>query len=134
MKRPIAPCPCDLTAPHPERLGQRVRELRVDAELTSDELARRIGSHGAIVRRIERGTHTLSLRVLEQVATALDLDVATVAVVLDDAWAEGAEDARHQGDDPYSRYERRKAVLTRTARSAAEYERELGRIADEEGV
>jgi hypothetical protein len=43
-------------------------------------------------------------------------------------------DARYDGDGPWERYERRKAVLTRTACSAAEYERELGRIADEEGV
>jgi len=42
--------------------------------------------------------------------------------------------ARHDGDGAWAAYERRKAVLTRTARSAAEYERELGRIADEEGV
>ena len=52
-------------------------------------------------------------------------------IVLDGEWAYGA---RHQGDDPLARFERRKAVLARTARSAADYERELGRIADEEGV
>jgi transcriptional regulator with XRE-family HTH domain len=134
MKRPVTPWPCDLTAPHPERLGQRIRELRVDAEMTQDELAARMGSYRPVVGRIERGKHLLTTAGLERVAVALDLDVPTIAVVLDDEWAEGAEEARHQGDDPYSRYERRKAELGRTACSAAEYERELAAIADEEGV
>jgi len=44
------------------------------------------------------------------------------------------DDARHQGGDPLARFERRKAALARTALSAADYERELSRIADEEGV
>jgi hypothetical protein len=48
--------------------------------------------------------------------------------------AEEPREARHQGDDPYSRYERRKAALARTACSAADYERELAAIAAEEGV
>jgi hypothetical protein len=44
------------------------------------------------------------------------------------------EDGRHQGDDPYSRYEAGKAEIGRTACSAAEYERRLRELADKEGV
>lgn len=137
MKRPVTPRPGDLAAPPRIRLGQHIRELRVDAEMSCRELAHRLGSHEPVVRRMERGQHTVTLLVLERVADVLELDVPTIAVVLDDAWAEGAQqaqEARHEGDDPWSRYERRKAELASTACSTAEYELELGRIADEEGV
>lgn len=44
------------------------------------------------------------------------------------------EEARHVGGDPWTRYERGKALIARTARSAAEYEERLRRLADREGV
>lgn len=44
------------------------------------------------------------------------------------------EEPRYTGDAPYERYERAKALLSRTARSAADYERGLRAIADREGV
>lgn len=137
MKRPLTPRPCDLTAPPAKRLGQHIRELRVDAEMTVGDMARRLGSHEPVVRRMERGRHTVTLLVLERVADVLELDVPTITVVLDDAWAEGAQEAqeaRHEGDGPWQRYERRKAELARTAGSAAEYEAGLREIADEEGL
>lgn len=47
---------------------------------------------------------------------------------------EGPIEPRYTGDEPWERFERAKAVLARTARSAAEYERGLKAIADREGV
>lgn len=67
-------------------VGARIRELRGDAEVSQAELARRIGTHRPIMSRIERGIHEPSLETCERVAAALDLDVATLLVCLDDEW------------------------------------------------
>lgn len=69
-----------------ERVGVRLRELRRDAELSQAEIARRTGIHRPIVGRIERGVHVASLDTVRRYAAALDLDVATVLVCLDEAW------------------------------------------------
>lgn len=65
-------------------------------------------------------------------------DVEALRVIGEAALAREAandgEEARHGGDDPWSKYERAKAVLARTARSPTEYEQELKAIADMEGV
>jgi transcriptional regulator with XRE-family HTH domain len=79
-------------------VGERIRELRVDAEITQGELARRIGSHRPIISRIERGVHEPDLRTVARIAGALELELATVLVCLDADWrsAGHAERARLQ--------------------------------------
>jgi len=81
---------CDLTLPPQQRLAERIRELRLDAEFTQAEVARRTGIHRPIVGRIERGLHLLSIETLTRVAVALEIDVETICVVLDDEWTRGA--------------------------------------------
>jgi transcriptional regulator with XRE-family HTH domain len=66
-----------------QAVGARLRELRRDAELTQEQIARAIGSHRPIIGRIERGKHVLSVDVLQRYARALDLDVATVLAPVD---------------------------------------------------
>ena len=75
------------------RVGARVRELRLDAEMTQGELARRISTHRPIVSRVERGLHMPRLEELERYATALELDVATLLVCLDEAWIDAGREA-----------------------------------------
>lgn len=84
------PRPCDLSAPPQLRIAQRLRELRVDAELTQAEVARRTGIQRPVIARIERGMHMCSLETLTRIAGALDLDMETVCVVLDPAWCASA--------------------------------------------
>lgn len=67
-------------------VGARIRELRCDAEMTLDELARRVGTHRPIMTRIELGWHTPDLRTAAKIAAALSIDVATLLVCLDDEW------------------------------------------------
>jgi transcriptional regulator with XRE-family HTH domain len=73
-------------------VGARLRELRVDAELTQSEVARRTGIHRPIIARIERGKHEPSLEVVSTYARALELDAATVLVCLDDPWIEAGRE------------------------------------------
>jgi transcriptional regulator with XRE-family HTH domain len=75
-----------------QRVGARIRELRLDAELKQRELADLIGVHRPVMGRIERGVHQTDLGTIARIAEALGLDVATVLVCLDDEWvAAGVE-------------------------------------------
>lgn len=64
-------------------VGARLRELRVDAELSQAQVARLTGSHRPIICRVERGVHEVDLHTLQRYARALDLDVLTVLAPLD---------------------------------------------------
>jgi transcriptional regulator with XRE-family HTH domain len=64
-------------------VGARLRELRLDAELTQVEVARRMGSHRPIVCRSERGISTLELGTLAAHALALELDLLDVLALVD---------------------------------------------------
>lgn len=64
-------------------VGSRLRELRQDAELTQEQVARAMQSHRPIVARIERGKHVISLDVLQRYARALELDIGTVLAPVD---------------------------------------------------
>jgi transcriptional regulator with XRE-family HTH domain len=83
------------------RVGARIRELRLDAELTQRQLAKRIDTHRPIMSRIERGLHQTDLRTIALIADVLELDVATVLVCLDDPWIEaGCEAGRFLETQP----------------------------------
>lgn len=82
--------PADLSLPMQQRLGAWLRELRVDAELTVAEMARRCDTYPPIVSRWEHGKHTVTLETLHIIARALELDLGTVAVVLDESWCQSA--------------------------------------------
>ena len=61
-----------------ERVGARIRELRLDAELKQRELADLIGVPRPVMGRIERGVHQTDLHTVARIAHALDLDLLTV--------------------------------------------------------
>jgi transcriptional regulator with XRE-family HTH domain len=73
------------------RVGARLRELREDAELTQREIADRMRSHRPIISRLERGDHLQTVGEVARYAAALELDLATVLVCLDDAWHQAAK-------------------------------------------
>lgn len=92
MSAPLFTKPCpemvDFSAPPQKRLGQYIRQLRIDAEITQTEMARRCKTHRPIVGRWESGLHHLTLEVLVRIAAALDLEIETLLVVEDPAWCE----------------------------------------------
>ncbi len=57
-----------------KKLGQRIAELRKTARLTQFELAEAANIGNDFVSRIERGDRTPSLKVLEQIAEALNVE------------------------------------------------------------
>lgn len=58
-------------------VGARLRELRLDAELSQGDIAERMGSYVPIVSRIERGCGC-NLFTLCAYTRALELDLGTV--------------------------------------------------------
>jgi DNA-binding XRE family transcriptional regulator len=61
-----------------ERLGKRIRELRLEAGLTQAELARRTGIHRPNIARVEAGRHTPSLETIARLATAIGVPTTRV--------------------------------------------------------
>jgi DNA-binding XRE family transcriptional regulator len=63
-----------------ERLGARLRELRLAAGLTQAELSRRTGIHRPNIARVEAGRHTPSLETLARIANAIGVSTTQVLV------------------------------------------------------
>jgi DNA-binding XRE family transcriptional regulator len=63
-----------------EKLGARLRELRLEAGLTQAELARRTGIHRPNIARVEAGRHTPSLETLARIANAIGVSTTHVLV------------------------------------------------------
>lgn len=64
-------------------IGARLRELRLDAELSQRDVAKLMSSNRNIVSRLERGVHTPSMASVQRYAEALELDLETVLAVVD---------------------------------------------------
>ena len=67
------------------KLGARIRELRLAANLTQAELARRTGIHRPNIARVEAGRHTPSLETLARLAAAIGVPTASVLDIGGDA-------------------------------------------------
>lgn len=61
-----------------QRLGARIRSLRLQAGLTQAELARRTGIHRPNIARVEAGRHTPSLETLARLAAAIGVPTTRV--------------------------------------------------------
>ncbi|MBY3619567.1 helix-turn-helix transcriptional regulator [Acinetobacter sp. CUI P1] len=59
-----------------ETIGLRIREIRVEKQLTQEALGERIGASYSYVGRIERGQKNISLQTLEKIAKALEVSEA----------------------------------------------------------
>jgi transcriptional regulator with XRE-family HTH domain len=59
-------------------LGKRIRLLRVDRELSQEQLARAAGMSRNFVSSIERGAHGVDVVRLVRLASALDVDISVL--------------------------------------------------------
>ena len=57
-----------------ERFGARVRECRLEQDLSQEELGFRAGLHPTYISGIERGVRNVSLRNIVVIAAALRVD------------------------------------------------------------
>jgi transcriptional regulator with XRE-family HTH domain len=58
--------------------AEALRELRLNKGLSQEELADQAGLHRTYISQIERGIKSPSLRSLEQIARALDVQLSTL--------------------------------------------------------
>ncbi len=70
-------------SPEHVALGHVLRELRVDRELSQEELAFRAGLHRNYVGACERGEINLSFRVMLQLARGLQVEFSEIAQLYD---------------------------------------------------
>ena len=61
-----------------QRFGQRIRELRAEREVTQEELAERVGIFRTYMSRIETGVANPTLTLVQALADALKVPVATL--------------------------------------------------------
>jgi len=57
------------------RFGRRMRELRHRLRISQEELAFRCGLHRTYISDIERGARNVSIRNVEKIAQALEVDL-----------------------------------------------------------
>jgi len=65
-------------------LGQQVRRLRLDRDMTQDVLAVRGGLSADTIRRLENGALSPSIITLKKVAHGLDLRMSTLLAAIED--------------------------------------------------
>jgi transcriptional regulator with XRE-family HTH domain len=56
-------------------IGEQIKTLRVQKDISQSELARIIGARQPVISRIEKGTHVPTWRTLEKISKALDAKV-----------------------------------------------------------
>lgn len=59
-------------------VGERIRRLRLDANLTQGSLAEIAGVKSNTIARLERGLHTASMPTLKSLAKALNVKVSDI--------------------------------------------------------
>ncbi len=59
-----------------KRVGRNVRRLRVESELTQEELADKAGIHQTYLSGVEGGKRNPSVVVLDRIASGLGVDIA----------------------------------------------------------
>lgn len=58
-----------------KRIGERIRRLRKEMDLSQEQLAERSGLHTNYVGQVERGEKNLTLETLEKVVGGLDISL-----------------------------------------------------------
>ena len=66
------------------RIGQRVKALRLMADLSQDELAQRAGLQRTHIGRIEGGKYAVNIETLQAIAEALGMTVDIIDPALQD--------------------------------------------------
>lgn len=67
-----------------ELLGSRIKALRSAKNFTQEQIADQIGISRQKYARIESGTNNITLEILSQIATILDVTVGDITRVLDE--------------------------------------------------
>ena len=67
-----------------KRIGQRVKALRLMADLSQDELAQRAGLQRTHIGRIEGGKYAVNIETLQAIAEALGMTVDIIDPALQD--------------------------------------------------
>ncbi|MDP4099386.1 helix-turn-helix domain-containing protein [Paenibacillus sp. P96] len=62
----------------PERVGNRIRELRKAKGWTQEQLAEAAGLHYSYIGGVERGDRNISLETLEKIVTGLNVPAAEI--------------------------------------------------------
>ncbi|MBI2874564.1 MAG: helix-turn-helix transcriptional regulator [Firmicutes bacterium] len=66
------------------KIGSRLRLLRLERELTQEQLAGKAGFHPTYIAKIETGRRLPSLEVIEQLAFSLNVPAAYIVQAIDD--------------------------------------------------
>lgn len=64
--------------------GRRIRELRANIGISQEELAFRSGLHRTYIGAIERGEKNLSLKNIEKIANALNINIYEIFKSIED--------------------------------------------------
>ncbi len=67
-----------VTEDYLRKIGQRIRETRIQRSLTQAQLAERLGTSQGAITRIERGLQNLSLDMLARIGDALDSEIVAL--------------------------------------------------------
>ena len=60
------------------RFGRRLRELRLERNLTQSNMARKFGIDRSFISDVERGRKSISLALLEVIAIGLEISLSTL--------------------------------------------------------
>ena len=63
---------------HCQRFGKRVKELRIEREITQEQLSERVGVFRTYMSRIETGVANPTLTMIHALADALEVSAATL--------------------------------------------------------
>lgn len=61
-----------------KKLGHKVRIIRTDRALSQEALAEKAGLNRSFVGLLERGKTNITIKNLEQIANALDIDIKSL--------------------------------------------------------
>lgn len=64
-------------------LGDRIRDLRIANKLTQERVADQLGISRQKYARIENGTNSITLELLTQISSFLDVTISDITKVLD---------------------------------------------------
>lgn len=69
---------CDLMSNIAKILGQRMKNRRVELNLSQEKLAEKAGVHPTYIGQLERGEKNVSVENVEKISQALDVSLSTL--------------------------------------------------------
>ncbi|MFY0599858.1 MAG: helix-turn-helix transcriptional regulator [Cyclobacteriaceae bacterium] len=85
------------------RFGKRLSEVRKDKKMSQDEIAKKVGVHGAVIGRYERDEVKPSIEMATQIAEALQISldylVGSTDLMLDKAIVKRIQDIQKLSEE-----------------------------------